>query len=506
MNSLLGFSALAALLTAGTWLALVLPLRRGGDTSRGAGGNEGGGNEGGGKAGRSAVIDAPSDGVASDAALGLLREQLRQLDEAHAHGHIRTDDWQQERSALARRAVAEASTHDGAHHADTHATRHPGAAAAWPPVPKSLTVGMGIAMLVLATAGYLMHGRPDATALSTGPWGSDTPSASITQVEAMVLDMARELDARERAGQSGAEDASAWEMLARALASLQRFDEADRAYQRAIERSLDRSDAPARDTARMLADRADVLRAAEGDSASDQPRRLIERALKLDPLQPKALALAGRIAYEQRDHASAIGYWRRAQGVAPAGSDLAIGLERGIAQAQAALQQAGTSVAPPSSPSSSRPLLGAPRPAPAAAATTAPHAAAAGASPSASAAPVVSGQVEIAPALRSQVRPSDVVFIVARASASAMPAGTAAPRMPVAIVQLRVADLPARFTLDDAQAMSPDLRPSQFSELSITARVARSGQALPSAGDWVSDAIVVRRGHSATLQIARVVP
>lgn len=487
MNSLLGFSALAALLTAGTWLALVLPLRRGGGKDSGAGGIRGG---------RSAVVDMPTDEVTSDAALGLLREQLHQLDEAHAHGQIRTDDWQQERGALARRALAEAAVNDATHHA--HTPRHPGTPPDVQPVPKALTVGMGMAMLVLATAGYLMHGRPDATALSAGPWQSDTPSASITQVEAMVLDMARELDARERAGQSGAEDASAWEMLARALASLQRFDEADRAYQRAIERSLDRSDAPARDTASLLADRADVLRAAEGDNASDQPRRLIERALKLDPLQPKALALAGRIAYEQRDYASAIAHWRRAQGVAPAGSDLAIGLERGIAQAQAALQQAGATLASPASPPSSRPLLGAPRPAPAAAP--------AGTSPSASAAPVVSGRVEIAPALRSQARPDDVVFIVARAAPSAMPPGAAVPRMPVAIVQLRVADLPARFSLGDAQAMSPDLRPSQFSELSITARVARSGQALPSAGDWVSDAVVVRRGHSATLQIVRAVP
>jgi cytochrome c-type biogenesis protein CcmH len=80
--------------------------------------------------------------------------------------------------------------------------------------------------------------------------------------------------------------------------------------------------------------------------------------------------------------------------------------------------------------------------------------------------------------------------------------------MPVAIVRMRVADLPARFELDDRQAMSPDMRPSQFSELSISARVARSGEAMPSAGDWVSDAVTVRRGergvHDVALRIERV--
>ncbi|MFZ9285013.1 MAG: c-type cytochrome biogenesis protein CcmI [Burkholderiaceae bacterium] len=463
MSDWLAFSAGAALLCAWAVAGLTAPLWRRRPSSRDA-----------------AVAPLSMDTSPGDAALAVLREQWREIDEAHRLGQIDAADWELARRELAQRAALDASP---LHHAAV-ASASVEAGATTPyrgthqnsGADRRAAVVLSLAVVALAASAYLWHGRPDAQALLAGPWQSAPAPANATQVEAMVLDMSRELEARARSGQSGADEAPAWEMLARALASLQRFDEADRAYRQAIERDPQ--------NARLLADRADVLRAAEGDRPSDEPLRLVQRALRIDPQQPKALALAGRIAYEQRDWRGAIEHWQRAQSVAPAGSDLALGLERGIAQAQQQLPERAQD--PRQAP---KPLLGAPQPA-------------------RSSTAVVAGRVELSAALRSQARPEDTVFIVARATAAAMPAGAPAPRMPVAIVRMRVADLPARFELDDRQAMSPDMRPSQFSELSISARVARSGEAMPSAGDWVSDAVTVRRGergvHDVALRIERV--
>ena len=89
----------------------------------------------------------------------------------------------------------------------------------------------------------------------------------------------------------------------------------------------------------------------------------------------------------------------------------------------------------------------------------------------------MSGQVSLAPALAGKVSPTDTVFVFARAAEG--------PRMPLAILQLRAADLPARFTLDDHSAMDPALRLSRYSEVVVTARISRGGEALPRPGEPV---------------------
>jgi cytochrome c-type biogenesis protein CcmH len=47
----------------------------------------------------------------------------------------------------------------------------------------------------------------------------------------------------------------------------------------------------------------------------------------------------------------------------------------------------------------------------------------------------------------------------------------------------KVRDLPATFSLDDSMAMAPEMKISNFAEIVIGARVARSGNAAPQSGD-----------------------
>jgi cytochrome c-type biogenesis protein CcmH len=72
--------------------------------------------------------------------------------------------------------------------------------------------------------------------------------------------------------------------------------------------------------------------------------------------------------------------------------------------------------------------------------------------------------------------PTDTVFVFARA--------VDGPRMPLAMQRLTAAQLPLRFRLDDAMAMSPVAKLSAYKWVIVGARISRSGDALPKPGDW----------------------
>ena len=93
--------------------------------------------------------------------------------------------------------------------------------------------------------------------------------------------------------------------------------------------------------AQLLADHADVLAVLQGQSAAGEPTRLIERALAIDPVNLKALALAGTAAFERKDTAAAVAYWTRAKALATPNSDFAAGLDRSLEAARAELAAAG---------------------------------------------------------------------------------------------------------------------------------------------------------------------
>ena len=50
---------------------------------------------------------------------------------------------------------------------------------------------------------------------------------------------------------------------------------------------------------------------ANGERLQGQPVDLINKALKLDPDNPKALELAGSAAFEAKNYSQAIAYWQK---------------------------------------------------------------------------------------------------------------------------------------------------------------------------------------------------
>ncbi|MCY1538703.1 hypothetical protein D9M68_742560 [compost metagenome] len=188
----------------------------------------------------------------------------------------------------------------------------------------------------------------------------------------------------------------------------------------------------------MLADLADALLSANQGTPDAASIAAVAQALAAQPDQPKALALAGMMALRRGDAAEALAHWERLQTRLPPGSEAARQIQSNIAQARA---MAAGSPPAPAAPAAAR----------------------------------ISGRARIADALRDQVQPTDTVFILARPEDG--------PRMPLAILQMQVADLPRDFVLDDSSAMSPDATLSRASKVRVEIRVSRSGTAAARPGD-----------------------
>ena len=85
-------------------------------------------------------------------------------------------------------------------------------------------------------------------------------------------------------------------------------------------------------------------------------------------------------------------------------------------------------------------------------------------------------KVDLDPKLKGKVRPSDTLFVFAKAAEG--------PAMPLAITRLTAEQLPVSVTLSDSMSMLPNLTLSKFDQIVLGARISRSGNAVAQKGDY----------------------
>ena len=357
----------------------------------------------------------------------IYREQLAEIDSELEAGIITREQWTAARSEVERRVLD-----DGADVNRADRVRSPRAA-----------IVVAIAVPLLAVALYAWLGNPEAFSPTSGANSASAHDVTPDQIAGMVDRL--ELRLRDKP-----DDTDGWILLGRSRAAMGRYDEAAKAYGKAASQRPKDAD--------LLADFADVLAMAHGRKLEGEPAALIARALALDPENVKALSISGTIAFDRKDFAGAVKYWKRALALAPAESEFAASVRSSIAEAEGSLGVKPTAGLASADESDKANKAGDGQPA--AVALT-------GAS--------LSGRVTLGKAALARAQPEDSVFVFARAAEG--------PRMPLAVMRRQVKDLPFDFSLDDSMAMMPTLKISGFPKVVVVARISKSGLANPGKGD-----------------------
>lgn len=196
---------------------------------------------------------------------------------------------------------------------------------------------------------------------------------------------------------------------------------------------------------------------ANEQKADDELYTTIQQALTMAPNQRKPLGLAGIMAYELGYYQQAIDHWRKLWVQLPAGME-ARTLENGIQRAAEQLEMAGEDV---------------------------------------DLSWMVMAKIEVSVSLSDQalaaIQPNDTVFVLARKLDG--------PPMPLAAQRLVASQLPITVVLDDSMAMVPGMTIGSVDDVTVTARVSRSGQPIAQPGDWQGQVFNVRTRGNEPLKI-----
>lgn len=323
--------------------------------------------------------------------------------------------------------------------------------------PKLLMAGLALAIPLLAFSLYYVVGTPIALDPQLAAQANGEEQITPERLASMAEQLSQRLEKEP-------ENAEGWVMLGRIQRALAQYDQADAALLKAL--SLARNDD-------VLIERAEVLAQKNNGVFKGEPWAIINTVLKADPNNGNALLLAGSAAFSEGRFKESLAYWEKVRGLLPPASpDLPALLE--------AIDKA-------------RERLGLPPVAPPNNMANAPASAGAVNKPTSDGTERLTGRVSLDPALASQVSPKDTVFIYANAAEG--------PRMPLAIVRTTVDKLPYDFVLDDSLAMNPQMKLSQVKSVMVRARISKTGNAMPQAGDFGASVGPVAPGTANKLQL-----
>jgi cytochrome c-type biogenesis protein CcmH len=374
--------------------------------------------------------------VVRDAAnLEIYRDQLAEMDADLANGLLTQELYEQGKRELQARMLDE--------------VKSPGNAASQVRNPiKTLALALAILIPVVSLGLYWKLGNlnvflPQDKMVSAEGFGTVLSGAALQELEDKL---AKKPDNPE-----------GWLLLARSYNQLERYADAVRAY--------DKLTQLVPNEAQLWADYADALAMTNRQSLVGKPTELLDRALAVDPNNPKALALAGSAAMERGDYSTAIRDWGNLlQQMPDKNSQEAKMVAGGLQLAHSYLEQSKGGKMPKMQ------------------AATPERKQAAGGVES------ISGTVALSDSLKSRVDPDDTLFVLARAAEG--------PPMPLAVIRKQARDLPLKFTLDDSMAMSPQMKLSDFDKVVVIARVSKSGNAMPQPGDLQGMVMAGKPGSS----------
>lgn len=308
-------------------------------------------------------------------------------------------------------------------------------------------VAILLGMLIPAASGvlYWTLGNPAAMthpAVSSAQGGAGGDAQMADSLNELIEQLRKKLE-------QNPNDAVGWGLLARSYMAMERYADAVPIFERATK--LDSNNAS------LLADYADALAVHQGRKLEGRPETLIQKALKLDPHNVKALMLSGTIAYNRKDFARAAKEWEDAHAHLPPDD------QESSDQLQASISEAKRRMggAPAMNMLVANPPMEQAKPTKPAAQSGQSRA--------------ITGKVVLGPNFANRSNLPDTLFVFAK--------DVAGPPMPVSIVRTSRKDLPFTFRLDDSTSPMPSRKLSDISTVVIVARLSKSGKAMPESGD-----------------------
>ena len=254
------------------------------------------------------------DDERKNANIAVYRDQLSELEADLRNGIVSQEQYPQDRDEIERRLLEDTEIASGKR------------STAAPALAKNTAYVLGLGLPLIAVLFYLRVGAPDrienpnpVSAPPPSAASSAPPERSQEQIEANVVSLAKRLE-------SNPNDVQGWTMLARSYTSMQKFSEAANAYGKASELSPKDAD--------LMAEYAFTTAMSQGRSLKGKPMEIVDRALKIDPENPKLLQLAGRGAFENKDYKKAIDYWERVLKRVPADSEVGVAITEQINEAK----------------------------------------------------------------------------------------------------------------------------------------------------------------------------
>jgi cytochrome c-type biogenesis protein CcmH len=298
--------------------------------------------------------------------------------------------------------------------------------------PLLISVAIAALVPILALTLYLTLGSPEGLQLdSIAPQQTVQSDQSIESIDNLLQDLEDKLV-------SNPDDAEGWALLGRSYMSMQRFTQAHNAYTN-LRRIL--GDQPT-----VLLQLADAEVMLNDGAFTESTKQYVTLAYTAEPDNVQAVWMAAMLDTQEGNLAGAINKWEKLDA-------LLDGQPEQQARIRNLLSQARTTLSESQSPSEV---------------------------PSGQSTPVtetvsVTIEVSLSNELPAPIQNDMLVYVYARAASG--------PPMPLAVKQLRVADLPSTITLTENDAMIDGMTIARFPQIVLGARVSMTGEPTAQPGD-----------------------
>lgn len=280
---------------------------------------------------------------------------------------------------------------------------------------------------------YALVGNRDAL----HPAAHDSATSMDQAVDALALRMNAQPD-----------NLDGWVLLGRSRKQQKRYGDAHQAFANALKLAPRDPD--------LMVDLAEVMSLQDSaNRVQGKALGLLQQALRIDPRNQRALWFVGISQYQQQHYADAAATWQPLLQLAPADARPALRRQINDARTLAGLAPLPEAAAGPA---------------------------------------LLTVRVDISPALKAKLAPTDVLFVLAR-----QPGG---PPMPLAVKRMPAQEFPLSVTLADADGPMPTLRLSQQKTVEVLARVSKSGEAVPQPGDFDAAPQSAEVGATGTIRIS----